>query len=168
MVHKLQDGQRLLVPTKTLCRELGVTRVTIKNWVDQGCPQESRGWYDLFAVLRWRGYIGNSKPVSKNELEAASLNEKKMLADVRYKEAQAELTEYKNAINAGLYIPREVVESELSRFFVMLKTALRSLPRRIGTRLASQIDPAEARKIEAEVKQTIDKSLNQFVDKIEA
>lgn len=167
MVHKLQDGQRLLVSTKILCQELGVTRVTIKNWVDQGCPQEARGWYDLFAVLKWRGYIGNSKPVTESELETASLQEQKMRADIKYKEAQAELTQYKNAINAGQYLEREVVESELSRFFVVLKTGLRSLPRRIGTRLASQIDPSEARLIETEIGSTIDKTLNQFVSKIE-
>lgn len=167
MPYKLPEGERVLCSTRTLCKELGINRTTIKNWVDQGCPQEARGWYDLFAVLKWRGYIGNSKPVTENELETASLQEQKMRADIKYKEAQAELTQYKNAINAGQYLERELVESELSRFFVVMKTAFRSLPRRIGTKLASQIDPAEARLIETEIGSTIDKALNQFVNKIE-
>lgn len=160
-------GGKVLYSTSRLCYFLGISRKTLRGWVTKGCPAHARGWYDLEAILEWRGYIGNSRPVTENELETASLQEQKMAADVRYKQAQAELTEYKNAINAGQYLERELVESELSRFFVILKTSLRSLPRRIGTRLASQIDPAEARHIETEVSKTIDGALNQFADKIE-
>lgn len=163
---KIKDGC-VLYSTARLTSFLGVNRKTLRDWVGKGMPEHARGWYDLEAVLKWRGYIGPSRPVGENELETASLQEQKMLADVRYKEAQAELTEYKNAINAGQYIDREIVEAELSRFFVTLKTSMRSFPRRVGTRLASQMDPADARNIEAELSETIDKALNQFVNKIE-
>lgn len=52
------ENNRIIVNTNTLCELLGVSRTTVKNWADEGCPKHSRGWWDLKEVFEWVGIAG--------------------------------------------------------------------------------------------------------------
>jgi hypothetical protein len=161
---KIQNGC-VLYCTARLCHFLGISQVTLRKWVKEGCPQVRRGWYDLEHVLLWRGYIGNSRPVGDTELQAISLQEQKLKVEIQYKQTMTELAEYKREIANGSYIRRELVNAELSRFFTVFKTAVRNIPRKIGAQLYSILDPIEARRIEQDIQDIVDRVLRQFVRK---
>ncbi|UTW68659.1 hypothetical protein KHA80_14275 [Anaerobacillus sp. HL2] len=60
--------------------------------------QHSRGWWDLKHVLKWRGLIYNG---DTEESKGVSLQQKKLEAEVAFKEAQSELTRLKTDIANG-------------------------------------------------------------------
>lgn len=150
---------KIIVATKVLCEILNVSDRTLTDWKRQGLTQYSRGWWDLKHVLKWRGEIYNQdSEVSKS----VNLQQKKLEAEVAFKEAQSELTRLKTDIANGKYIEKELVEAELSRFFLIFKKSAMSLPRKLAAEIGSHVDPIEARRIEKNLSETVNEALEQM------
>ncbi|CEG29810.1 hypothetical protein [Bacillus sp. B-jedd] len=154
-----KENGKVVISTKELCELLDVSDRTLTDWKRQGLPQHKRGWWGLKQVLKWRGEIYNGdSEVSK----AINLQQKKLEAEVAFKEAQSELTRIKTDIANGKYIEKELVEAELSRFFLIFKKSAMSLPRKLAGEISSYVDPIEARKIEKGLSDTVNDALEQM------
>ena len=158
-VKETENG-RLLVSSKRICTLLDITDKTLTNWSRDGLEKESRGWWDLQKVLAWRGLVNES--ATPNEKKAKTLQQKKLEAEVAYKEAQVELTQFKNALQNGEYVERDVVQSELSRFFVVLKKSLLSLSKKLSGTVAGYVDNSEDRRVELDLNDMITDALEQM------
>lgn len=146
-------------PTKTikgqLCHStsfitdlLEIDRSTLSRWKNDGCPQIALGWWDLKEVLKWKGLISGSGIKTPEEIERLSLNEQKLKSEVKYKQAQSEAFELKNAIAKGEYIPKQEIVTELQRFFTILKRSMQGYSRKVAAELAHLVSQSEARRIE--------------------
>lgn len=154
-----EENGRLLIRTSRLCELLEVSDRTLTDWKRQGLTQHSRGWWDLQHVLKWRGEIYNAD----TELsKSASLQQKKLEAEVAFKEAQSELNRIKVDIANGKYIEKEIVEAELTRFFLIFKKSVMMLPRKMIGFITGYVDPMELRKIEKDITELINDALNQM------
>lgn len=97
---------------------------------------------------------------SEKEIE---LREKKMEADAALKESQSELHRLKTEIAAGRYISIEEVKMDYAKFFVVFKKFAMALPSRIIGMIAGALEPVEARRVEKEIAQEINRLLGAFV-----
>ena len=97
---------------------------------------------------------------SEKEME---LREKKMEADAALKESQSELHRLKTEIAAGRYISIEEVKMDYAKFFVVFKKFAMALPSRIIGMIAGALEPVEARRVEKEIAQEINRLLGAFV-----
>ena len=152
------DG-KLIVSTKDLCELLDISSRALTDWKRHGLTQHSRGWWDLKHVLKWRGTIYNG---DAGETKAINLQQKKLEAEVAFKEAQSELTRLKTDIANGKYIEKELVEAELSRFFIIFKKSAMSLPRKLAGQIGAYVEPLEARRIEKSLSDTVNDALEQM------
>lgn len=91
------------------------------------------------------------------------LREQKLEADIALKESQGELHKLKTQIAAGEYISIEEVKLDYSKFFVTFKKFAMSLPARVTGMIAGQLEPVEARRLEKEVADEINRLLGSFV-----
>lgn len=91
------------------------------------------------------------------------LREQKMEADIALKESQGELHRLKTEIAAGKYISVEEVKMDYSKFFVVFKKFAVSIPARAVGMLSGQLQPTEARKIEKELADEVNRLLGAFV-----
>lgn len=151
--------ERIIVSTKELCGLLEVSDRTLTDWKRQGLTQYSRGWWDLKHVLKWRGEIYNGDTEAS---KSASLQQKKLEAEVAFKQAQAELTKMKNEIAEGKYIEKEIVEAELTRFFLVFKKSAMQLPRKLIGFITGYMEPIELRKVETQISELIVDALEQM------
>ena len=97
---------------------------------------------------------------SEKEME---LREKKMEADAALKESQSELHRLKTEIAAGRYISIEEVKMDYAKFFVVFKKFVTALPSRIIGMISGALEPVEARRVEKEIAQEINRLLGAFV-----
>lgn len=91
------------------------------------------------------------------------LREQKMEADIALKESQGELHRLKTEIAAGKYISVEEVKMDYSKFFVVFKKFAVSIPARVVGMLSGQLQATEARKIEKELADEVNRLLGAFV-----
>lgn len=156
--YKEENG-RVLIRTSRLCDLLEVSDRTLTDWKRQGLTQHSRGWWDLQHVLKWRGEIYNAD----TELsKSANLQQKKLEAEIAFKEAQSELNRIKIDIASGKYIEKEIVEAELTRFFLIFKKSAMLLPRKLIGFITGYLEPMELRRVEKQISELIDDALNQM------
>ena len=154
-----RENDKVIVSTKELTKLLEISDRTLTDWKRQGLVQHSRGWWDLQKVLKWRGEIYNGdSEVSKS----ISLQQKKLEAEVAFKEAQSELTRIKTDIANGKIIEKDIVEAELSRFFLVFKKSAMNLSRKLVGEVGNYLDPLETRRIEKELGDTINEALEQM------
>lgn len=154
-----EDKGVLIVSTKRLCQLLEISDRTLTNWKKEGLIQYSRGWWDLQHVLKWRGLIYNGDSEASKSL---NLQQKKLESEVILKEAQGELIRLKTDIANGKYLDKELVEIELSRFFLVFKKSALSLSRKLASEVSTYVDPMEARRIEKELTDIITGALEQM------
>lgn len=152
----------VLITTKVLCEKLQVTRETLSMWEEKGCPKIARGWWDLFEVLNWRGLIGSGGIKTSESTEKKCLQEQKLEAEIKYKESQIEINEYKNAISRGDYIARTEIISELQRFFITEKRSIQGISRMVATEVAPFVEQSTARRIENSISDRLINVLEQF------
>lgn len=125
------DDERVLLSTSKLAEVMHVSVKTIGVWERQGCPKEKRGWYDIAAVIKWRGREigvqgGADGMVAKLE------------ADTRLKQAKAAMAEQELKVKSGELIPVVLVEDRLSTVFSDLKTSMISIGDHVMTEIYSQ------------------------------
>lgn len=155
---KIEDD-KIIVRTRALANLLDVSDRNFTDWKREGLTQYKRGWWDLKNVLKWRGNIYNA---DTEETKAVDLQQKKLEAEVAFKQAQAELTKMKNDIAGGKYVERDLVEIELARFFLVFKKSALHIPRKLAGHLSGHVDPVESRKLEAQMAEIIIDALEQM------
>lgn len=129
-VEETEDG-RIIVSTATLADIMHVSTNTVGTWERQGCPKEKRGWYDIKAVVGWRGReIGVQG--GPNTLA------QKLTADTRLKEAKAQMAELELKQKTGELIPLPVVEQVIDEKFATLRISLLSIGDLIMAEMYSQ------------------------------
>ena len=154
-----EENGKILIRTNRLCDLLGISDRTLTDWKRQGLTQHSRGWWDLKHVLKWRGEVYNA---DSEVTKSVNLQQKKLEAEIAFKEAQSELNRIKVDIANGQYIEKEIVEAELTRFFLIFKKSVMILPRKMIGFITGYVDPIELRKIEKQLTELINDALNQM------
>lgn len=121
--------------------------------------------YDLVPTIQaYIKYLSEKAYGRKGRTEKEmELREQKMKADVALKESQGELHRLKTEIAAGKYISIEEVKMDYSKFFVSFKKFATSLPSRLISMISGGLEPVEARRLEKELADEINKLLGAFV-----
>lgn len=175
-VHITSDGGELkggFCRTEIIGKLFGVTARRIQQLTQDGVISTTKIIEDGRTVRRYdlvptiQNYIkylsekayGRQGRTDK-EIE---LREQKMEADIALKESQGELHRLKTEIAAGKYISVEEVKMDYSKFFVVFKKFAVSIPARVVGMLSGQLQPTEARKIEKEIADEVNRLLGAFV-----
>lgn len=175
-VHITSDGGELkggFCRTEIIGKLFGVTARRIQQLTQDGVISTTKVIEDGRTVRRYdlvptiQNYIkylsekayGRQGRTDK-EIE---LREQKMEADIALKESQGELHRLKTEIAAGKYISVEEVKMDYSKFFVVFKKFAVSIPARVVGMLSGQLQPTEARKIEKELADEVNRLLGAFV-----
>lgn len=154
-----EHENKVLISTGRLCKLLEIDDKTLTNWKRKGLKQHKRGWWDLQLVLKWIGLIYND---DTEDSKALSLQQKKLEAEIAFKEAQSELNRLKVDIANGRYLEKQLVETELSRFFLVFKKSAMTLSRTLAGEVGNYVEPLEARRIEKRLTDTITDALQQM------
>ena len=175
-VHITSDGGELkggFCRTEIIGKLFGVTARRIQQLTQDGVISTTKIIEDGRTVRRYdlvptiQNYIkylsekayGRQGRTDK-EIE---LREQKMEADIALKESQGVLHRLKTEIAAGKYISVEEVKMDYSKFFVVFKKFAVSIPARVVGMLSGQLQPTEARKIEKELADEVNRLLGAFV-----
>jgi len=155
-------NDRICLSTAAMCEVFNIDKSTLKRWSDDGCPKVARGWWPLKEVLEWRGLVSAAGIKTEKDIEKLSLKEQKLYFEAKYKQAQSEAAEFKNAIQRGEYIPKDEIIAELQRFFIVLKRSMLGYSRRIATEISPFVDAIEARRIEKMITELTNDALEQL------
>jgi phage terminase Nu1 subunit (DNA packaging protein) len=158
--YKEIDG-KICVTTQELCDQLGISRNTLTEWEDKGCPKAARGWWPIWDLLKWRGMIGGGVR-TESDVEGMELTQQKLHYEAEYKKHQTEKVAFENAIAKGEYIKKEDITAELQRFFIVLKRSMMGYSRKIATEISAFVDTATARRIEKMVTELTKDALGQL------
>jgi len=124
----ITEDDRILYNSHKIAEILCVNEATLRKWSSAGCPKEKRGWWDLAAIIKWRGRaVGVQGQVSG---EAARL-----VADTKLKEAQATIQEMKLHQMTGDLVPVKMVEERTIALFQKLQQSFLS----IGDKLMNEV-----------------------------
>lgn len=163
--YKLINGKHCF-STQGICSILQISRETLANWADQGCPKLQRGWWDLNAVLAWSGVVSSEGVKSRNEAKTdkqkKSTFEKKLYAEAELKEEQLNALKIKNGITQGEYIAKNELIKELTEFMFYFKKSLQNLTSVITGEISHYVEDIEARRIESLISKLINNALAQM------
>lgn len=153
---QVADDGRILLSTSKLAEIMSVSTKTVGVWERQGCPKEKRGWYDVAAVIRWRGReIGVQG--------GADGMAAKLEADTRLKQARAAMAEQELRVKSGELIPVILVEERLGEIFTDLKNSMLAIGDHIMTEVYSQY-PELASQVRRLIDGYIREALKQVAD----
>ncbi|MEA5135695.1 MAG: hypothetical protein VB035_06105 [Candidatus Fimivivens sp.] len=142
----------------------GVTKATLSNWVNAGCPRHKYGYYDIKAVSEYRIKAAglDTAPQSEKDLKNMSLQSQKTYFEKQLKAAQAESAQFKMAVAKGEYIKREEAVNDLKRWAVSFKRSAQGLAKAISKEVAAFLSPAEARRFDKRITEVVDSALEQL------
>ena len=134
-----------------LASALGVAVSRIAKYRQKGAPIPGRGPYDVGEIDRWRkaNLTRSGKPDDKPKEE--SLPRRKLAAEVRIKEAQADQEEAKRDKIRGSLITVAEAKREIVSLMTKVKTRLMSVPRANADRLVHLDSQAEVESILTEI-----------------
>ncbi len=158
--YKEIDG-KICVATQELCDQLGISRNTLTEWEDKGCPKAARGWWPVWDLLKWRGLIGAGIRTDE-KIGEMSLTQQKLQYEAEYKKQQTEKVAFDNAVTRGEYIKKEDITAELQRFFIILKRSMLGYSRKIANDLSAFVDATTARRIEKMITELTKDALGQL------
>ena len=159
------------VNSEELAGWLGVTQRNVQQLTRDGIlhkAMDEKGTrytsrYDLkAAVLEYVKYMRNRAGGRVSATEA-ELKKKKLEADIALKESQGELHQLKTAIATGQYISVDEVQIDYEKFFTTFKNFASSMPARIIGMTAGSLDPVEARSLEKEMNEEVNRLLGAFI-----
>lgn len=154
-IEETEDG-RIIVSTSTLADIMHVSTNTVGTWERQGCPKEKRGWYDIKAVIGWRGReIGVQG--GPNTLA------QKLTADTRLKEAKAKMAELELQQKSGELVPLALVEQVVGEKFASIRVSMLAIGDLIMAEMYSQY-PELAQQARRVIDGHIRKSLEEIAD----
>ena len=149
---RYKDG-RLLASTAALSMLFNVDKSTIADWAKKGLPRVSTGWYDLQGVLEYKAMKSSDK--------GESLEEKKMKAELRYREARAANEELKQSAAIGLYVPVAEIESNLKETFSQVRATLLGIGQKTLAEIYGQY-PEIAHEVKHIVEREVERGLTQL------
>ena len=120
---KYDKNGDLVVSTTDLVNLFGVTKKTIAEWPQKGCPKLGRGTWLLKDVIRWRGL---SRAGDGNGEESDAV--KKLRADAEYKDAKAKQEAVRLQEMLGNLIPIDMMKDEWAMMFTEIRQQLLKLP----------------------------------------
>ena len=128
---QVTEDERVLLSTSKIAEIMHVSVKTIGVWERQGCPKEKRGWYDIAAVIKWRGReIGVQG--GADGLSA------KLEADTKLKQAKAKMAELELQQKSGELVPLALVEQVVGEKFADIRTSMLSIGDLILAEMYSQ------------------------------
>ena len=127
----ITDDGRILLRTAKMAEVMGVSERAMMNWANKGAPKERRGWWDVAALIRWRGRAAGVTGGPTAEAD-------KLEADVRLKTAKAKTEEIKLRRLMGSMIPAALVEKTVTELFTNIRTSLLTLSLDIQGRLSAE------------------------------
>lgn len=148
---QIVDG-RVIAPAQTVALIFGVTVRTITDWARKGCPRVKTGWYDIGAVMEWRHTSDNTPD---------SLEKKKQIADIRYREARADMEELKQKEAIGEYISVANIEEVLKETFIQVRTTLLGIGQKTMADIYAQY-PEVAFDVKHVIEREIERGLTQL------
>ena len=122
-----EDG-RILLRSSKLAAVMHVSDKVLPQWEAKGCPKEKRGWWDLAAVIKWRGRAVGVQGGPTAEAD-------KLAADTKLKQTKAAVEELKFKEMSGEYMPVSLIEERVTAVFGNIRQSLLG----IGERLMSQM-----------------------------
>lgn len=102
------QNEEYIVSTNELCQIFGVTRMTTSTWRKSGCPQVSRGTWNLPDVIKWK-FEGQPTKTPETE-DPAILRARKLQADTEYREERAQRERLLREVLEDMYFKRTDVE----------------------------------------------------------
>lgn len=130
-IEETEDG-RILASSSTMADIMHVSTNTLGMWERQGCPKEKRGWYDIKAVVGWRGRLIGVQGGEDSNVA------KKITADTRLKEAKAQMAELELQQKSGELVPLALVEQVVGEKFADIRTSMLSIGDLIMAEMYSQ------------------------------
>ena len=159
-----------LVTSEELAEWFGLSQRRILQLTKEGVLEKAKSKtggtsrkYDLKeSVQGYVQYLSN-KAAGRTTVDEAELKRKKLEADIALKESQGELHQLKTAIASGQYISVDEVQLDYDKFFVTFKTFATGIPARVIGLIGGQLEPVEARRLEKEIGEEINRLLGAFV-----
>ena len=155
------------VRTEVIAQFIGLTVRRVQQLTQEGIivttqtPQGRR--YDFNDTLkRYIRYLSDKAYGKAKSEKETELREQKLEAEIALKDSQAELHKMKREIAAGKYISREEVELDYQKFFIVFKRFALSMPPRLVSMVSDQIRPTEARRVEKELSEEVNRMLTAF------
>ncbi|MCI1478108.1 MAG: hypothetical protein LKH93_06855 [Clostridium beijerinckii] len=142
---------KLCITTSEICSRLDISRKTLAEWSDKGCPKAARGWWPVWEVLAWRGILTTEENISESNMKGTdeySLNLKKLKYETEYKKQKAEEASFENAIARGEYINKHEIIIEVKRFLTVLKRSMLGYSRKVANEVSPYVESDVARRIE--------------------
>lgn len=116
------ENDQVIASAQVTAAIFGVTVRTINDWAKKGCPKVKKGSYNLREVIAWK-YSAESSP--------EGLEAKKQKADIRYREARADMEELKRQSMVGEYVSIADIEKDVQEVFAIVKTNLLSIKQKV-------------------------------------
>lgn len=155
-IEETEDG-RILASSSTMADIMHVSTNTLGMWERQGCPKEKRGWYDIKAVVGWRGRLIGVQGGADNSVTA------KMEADTKLKQAKAKMAELELQQKSGELVPLALVEQVVGEKFADIRTSMLSIGDLIMAEMYSQY-PELAQQARRVIDGHIRKALEEIAD----
>ena len=123
-----------------LSKAFQVSKVTIRNWIDKGCPstKTDKGHeFVLSEVIRWHQdqFVKAGVPDELQKSRALKEHWKALLAELEFKERSGELVPAKDVTDANFEKAR------------MIRDQLLNIPARISSIIAAERDPKKVHEI---------------------
>lgn len=147
--------------TTATCDILDVTRETLSNWANNGCPKMARGWYPIAEILRWRGMVGTGIK-TEEDVNKMSISEQKSYYEKELKKIQSEQAQYKKEMTEGKYLKRDDVIENCTQGFLVLRQSFNAICKKISIEASQYFDSTGARKFENQLKKLMDNALLQL------
>lgn len=149
------NGKDVLLSTDAMQHTFGVTRQTLGNWEQQGCPKEGRGQWSLRKVIAWRS---GEMDLGIAGADRTKIKDAKLKAEAMLKAAQANKAKREMEILEGKYLPIEDIEQEWAGRIVELKAGLMNWIKALPPELSG----ADARTVEAALRREVAILLEQY------
>lgn len=125
-----EPDNSFIFSTAQTCNFFNISRETLSGWAKKGAPKEKRGYWDIKKLVEWKFGEGNIAQLSPEA--------RKLQADVKYREAKADMEEIKKLEKVGQYVSVDDVEKSLAELFIRIKQGLLFMGHRIATELNAQ------------------------------
>lgn len=146
------ENDQVIVTAQVVAMVFGVTTRTINDWSKRGCPKVKKNTYNLREVIKWK-YSTESTP--------EGLEAKKQKADIRYREARADMEELKRKNMIGEYVAVADIEADLAEVFSKVRIRLSNLKHKVLQDLNSSY-PEVAFEVSELIEQEMERGLKQL------
>lgn len=161
------------VRIEVIANLFGVTARRIQQLTQDGVlPVDKGGGYRNYllydSIRKYTKYLSDKAYGKARTENEAALKNQKLKAEIALKESQGELHRLRTDIAAGKYISVEEAKLDYSKFMIVLKKNIMSIPNKVAGRIVGCVEPVEVRQIEADIQNELTSLLRDFVLSAEA